>query len=518
MARYPLGIQTFEKIIEGGYLYVDKTDLIYKLVNEDTSYAFLSRPRRFGKSLLVSTLAAYFEGRKELFKGLAIEQLEKEWVKYPVLRFDMSGAKGKNINELQDYLNNQLDINEGIYEIRKFDTNPSDRFEKLIEKKSKENNQKVVILIDEYDAPLLDAIYDEKELEERRKVMQNFYSNLKRKDAYIKFGFITGITKFAQLSLFSELNNLKNISMLPEYMAICGITEEEMLTQMTEGISELAKKEEISYKQAVALLKDSYDGYHFTHPSPDIYNPFSLLNALSDRKVSDYWFSSGGTRLAIYALQKNQISPERLLKPFFVTPDQFDRPFERTDDFIPLLYQSGYLSIKGYEKDFNTYALSLPNNEVKNSMLRTLLPYYIKQDFTNTTPVEDIARGLRNDDLDSVFNTMKKVFASVPQTPNTNTEGHYQSMLCLIFTLAGQYVDAEVNTSNGRVDVVAKTQKKVYLFEIKLNKSAEKALEQIEKKDYAGKFALLNLPIVKIGLNFNLETRNIDEWIISEAN
>lgn len=300
--------------------------------------------------------------------------------------------------------------------------------------------------------------------------------------------------------------------MLPDFSAICGVTQEEVLAYFTDGINQLAQAEKISFEQAVDLLKENYDGYHFTYPSADIYNPYSLLNSLSTSIISNYWFASGGTSLAIYALQKNNITPEQLIGDFETSIEEFDKPFERSDDVMPLLYQSGYLTIKDYDKAFQQYTLALPNREVKMSLLKTLMPYYIRKDYSNLNFVAKIAKGLREDDLDLVFNTIKKVFASVSQCDNTNYEGHYQSMLCIIFVLVGQFVEAETRTSNGRVDIVINNKSKVYLIEIKLNKSAEGAIEQIENKEYAQKFLLLGLPIVKVGLSFNTDTRNIEEW------
>lgn len=511
MKRYPIGIQTFREVITGDYYYVDKTDIIYNLVNS-FKYTFLSRPRRFGKSLLLSTLQSYFEGRSDLFQGLAIEKLETDWVKHPVLRFDFSTVKMFDEDTLKQVISDKLYEYETIW--GKFSNSEliSSRFESLIKQAYNQTGQKVVVLIDEYDAPFLNAIDDLEKLDFHRGMMRNFYAILKNCDAYIRFVFITGITKFSQLSLFSELNNLVNISMLPDFSAICGVTQEEVLAYFTDGINQLAQAEKISFEQAVDLLKENYDGYHFTYPSADIYNPYSLLNSLSTSIISNYWFASGGTSLAIYALQKNNITPEQLIGDFETSIEEFDKPFERSDDVMPLLYQSGYLTIKDYDKAFQQYTLALPNREVKMSLLKTLMPYYIRKDYSNLNFVAKIAKGLREDDLDLVFNTIKKVFASVSQCDNTNYEGHYQSMLCIIFVLVGQFVEAETRTSNGRVDIVINNKSKVYLIEIKLNKSAEGAIEQIENKEYAQKFLLLGLPIVKVGLSFNTDTRNIEEW------
>ena len=344
---YPIGIQTFSEIRGKGYLYIDKTEYVYRMTHSDSKYVFLSRPRRFGKSLLASTLHAYFEGRKELFEGLAIEKLEVEWTGYPVLHFDMSMAKHVDKERLNGMLNYMLSEYEREYDCRIADPDANVRLTNLIKCVFEQTGRQVVVLIDEYDAPLLDVIHEEKNLPVLRDVMRNFYSPLKACDPYLRFVFLTGITKFSQLSIFSELNNIKNISMDVSYAAICGISEEEMLTQMDNDLDLLAARIGMSREEALAELKNNYDGYHFTWPSPDIYNPFSLLNAFADGKMDSYWFGSGTPTYLIEMLNKYHVIPQQIGGRKALA-ESFDAPTERITNITPLLYQSGYITIKGY--------------------------------------------------------------------------------------------------------------------------------------------------------------------------
>ncbi len=365
--RYPIGIQTFSKMREEGYLYVDKTDLVYRMANGNANYVFLSRPRRFGKSLLVSTLKAYFEGRKELFEGLAMEALETEWTKYPVLHFSMSTAKNLSKEGLEGELNRKFREYERLYGRNEEDVAPNQRLQGIVKRAYEQTGQKVVVLIDEYDAPLLDVVHEETELPALRNVMRNFYSPLKDLDPYLRFVFITGITKFSQLSIFSDLNNIDNISMDKEYASICGITEEEMLTQMRSGIERMAEENEMTDEEAVEQLKMTYDGYHFTWPSPDIYNPYSLLIAFNKNEIGDYWFGSGTPTYLIEMLRKFDVAPEKIGGEH-VSASQFDAPTETMTNAIPLLYQSGYLTIKDYSREDREYFLDIPNREVREGL------------------------------------------------------------------------------------------------------------------------------------------------------
>lgn len=511
---YPIGIQTFSKLREGNYVYVDKTELVYRMTHGASGYIFLSRPRRFGKSLLTSTLHSYFEGRKELFEGLAIECLEKEWTSYPVLHFDMSTAKHMDKDRLLSELERKLYGYEQIYGRDESAIYTNQRLESLIKRAYAQTGQKVVVLIDEYDAPLLDVVHEEKELPRLRDVMRNFYSPLKACDPYLRFVFLTGITKFSQLSIFSELNNIKNISMLPEYAALCGITEEEMREHMGEGIGRLADNLGVSPEGALGALKSNYDGYHFTWPSPDIYNPFGLLNALADGRIDSYWFGSGTPTYLVEMLRKYHVIPQEIGNRKCVAAD-FDAPTERMTSITPLLYQSGYITIKGYSAFSGLYKLDIPNKEVRIGLMRSLLPNYVQRPAELNTMVAEMAEMIYNGDMDGALRLMRTYLSTIPYCDNTHYEGHYQQLLYVIFTLIGNYVDVEVRTPQGRVDMVLRTPSTLYVIELKLDKSAEAAMEQIDLKDYPERFALYGLPVVKVGINFSTEKRTIEGWKIN---
>ena len=515
--KYPIGIQTFSKIREGNYLYIDKTELIYRIAHSDSNYMFLSRPRRFGKSLLISTLQCYFEGRRELFDGLAIDRLETEWTAYPVLRFDMSLGKWMDQERLNRYLHDCLNDNEARLGIHS-DYHPEDtniRLKNLIQQAYRKYNRQVVVLIDEYDAPLLDVVHEDRDLPVLRNVMRNFYSPLKACDPYLRFVFLTGITKFSQLSIFSELNNILNISMLPEYAAICGITQEEMESQMKPDLDRMADRLGLGKEETLARLRDYYDGYHFTWPSPDIYNPFSLLNAFSNNQLDAYWFGSGTPTYLIEMLRKFNMTASRLGTDTTALASDFDAPTERLTNLIPLLYQSGYYTIKEGDPLFGAYTIGIPNREVRIGLMKSLVPYYLTPD-TQTTSVAIIqmARCLYRDDMEGVLREMQTFLSTVPYCDNTHYEGHYQQVLYIIFNLLGMYVDVEVRTPRGRVDMVMRTSTKLYVVELKLDQSAEAAMEQIDLKNYPERFALCGLPIVKVAINFDSERHTIADWKI----
>ena len=511
---YPIGIQTFSKLREGNYVYVDKTELVYRMTHGASGYIFLSRPRRFGKSLLTSTLHSYFEGRKDLFEGLAIERLEKEWTSYPVLHFDMSTAKHMDKERLLSELERKLYGYEQIYGRDESAIYTNQRLESLIKRAYAQTGQKVVVLIDEYDAPLLDVVHEEKELPKLCDVMRNFYSPLKACDPYLRFVFLTGITKFSQLSIFSELNNIKNISMLPEYASLCGITEEEMREQMGEDIGRLADNLGVSPEGALGALKSNYDGYHFTWPSPDIYNPFSLLNALADSKLNSYWFGSGTPTYLIEMLNKYHVKPQQI-GARKVLAESFDAPTERMVDITPLLYQSGYITIKDYSSLTNLYTLDIPNKEVRMGLMKSLLPNYLHQYTADgLTTVALLFEAIAGERMDDALRLLQTFLSTIPQCDNTDYEGHYQSLLYTIFSLLGMYVDVEVRTPKGRVDMVMRTPTTLYVVELKLNKTADIALEQINLRNYPERFALCGLPIVKVGINFDSERHTLGDWVI----
>lgn len=513
--RYPIGIQTFSEIQEGNYLYIDKTEYIYRLSHSAPKYIFLSRPRRFGKSLLTSTLQCYFEGRKELFKGLAIELLEKEWIEYPVLHFDMSTAKHYKKEELIQEIELKLIQYEAIYGRGEGEINLNQRLQGLIERACKKTGRKVVVLFDEYDAPLLDVAHEEENLPQLRDVMRNFYSPLKACDPYLRFVFFTGITKFSQLSIFSELNNVTNISMDEPYAGICGITKEELLEQMTSDITALAQKLNLSEEQTVQKLKEQYDGYHFTWPSSDVFNPYSLLSAMSKGKLGAYWFESGTPTFVVNLLKKHHVTPSSIGNEE-LTEDNFNVPVERALNYEPLLYQSGYLTIKGYDDFSQLYLIDIPNQEVRMGLMRSLLPEYVSSEYKfASTVIAKMGIALyRDNDMDAALSLLKTFLATVPYCDNTDYEGHYQQMLYIIFTLLGAYVDVEVHTVKGRIDLAIRTPNNLYIMELKLDDTPIKAMKQIDKQKYSERFALCNLPIVKVGINFSSKDKNIESWII----
>ncbi len=511
---FPISSPSFEVIRKRNLTYVDKTDLIYRMTQAGSNYYFLSRPRRFGKSLLLDTMQCYFEGRKELFEGLKIEKLEKEWTKHPVIRFDMSTAKHANKEQLEKELFTKLEKYEKIYGKNDLEEYTNQKLYGIVERAHEQTGETVVVLIDEYDAPLLDVMHEDENLPILRKVMRNFYSPLKALAPHIHFVFLTGITKFSQLSIFSELNNITNISMDEPYAALCGITEEEMRQYMSPGIEYLAQKKGITYEEMLKELKETYDGYHFTWPSPDIYNPYSLLNALDREKISNYWFESGTPTFLIEMMRKFKFLPEKIGGDY-VQPFEFDTPTERLTNIIPLLYQSGYLTIKDGEDD--DYLLDIPNKEVRVGLMQSLLPEYVtpeKNSEANST-IGKLHRHLKNGEIDDALTVLQEFLATVPYTENTDYEGHYQSMMYVIFSCLGYYkIDIEVRSLKGRIDMVLVINNVMYLFELKFNKTAQEALEQINIKNYDARFALYDLPIVKIGMNFSCETRTISEWVV----
>ena len=514
---YPIGIQTFSKIREGNYLYIDKTEYVYRMTHSASSYMFLSRPRRFGKSLLTSTLHSYFSGRKELFHGLVMEKLENEWTEYPVLHFDMSTAKHADSEQLLQELNLKLYGYEQIYGRLEEEVNPNQRLMGLIKRAYEQTGKKVVVLIDEYDAPLLDVVHESENLGVLRNIMRNFYSPLKACDPYLRYVFLTGITKFSQLSIFSELNNIKNISMDEPYAAICGISEDEIRLQMKDDLEGLAKKLEIIPEEALMKLKENYDGYHFTSPSPDIYNPFSLLNAFADGKFGSYWFGSGTPTYLINMLKKFGVDPSEIGNNK-VSVEDFDAPTERMTSIIPLLYQSGYITIKNYDEELDLYTLNIPNKEVRIGLMKSLLPHYVGNKAPETTTmVAYLSRDIRNGDMDTALRRLQTFLSTIPQCDNTKYEGHYQQVFYIIFSLLGYYVDVEVRTPRGRVDIVLRTKTTLYVMELKLDKSAGEAMEQIDLKNYPERFALCGLPVVKVAVSFDSGRCTIGDWEIINA-
>ena len=519
MARklYPIGIQTFEEIRKLDNLYIDKTEYIYRMTHTDGKYFFLSRPRRFGKSLLVSTFKSYFEGKKELFEGLAIEKLEKEWNEYPVLHFDLSKGKHMEKAQLEEYLGYLLEDYEQKYGIENHRNGNNNRFNDLIEVVYRKTGKQVVVLIDEYDAPLLDVAHEKEKLDELRNTMRNFYSPLKGNESMLRFVFLTGITKFSQLSIFSELNNIKNVSMDEPYAGICGITKEEMLTQMSDDIDALAEHLELSREETIQELKDHYDGYHFTWPSPDVFNPYSLLNCFADGRMDDYWFGSGTPTYLINMMRKYDFLPADLGEAIEVGKKDFDAPTETMTTIVPLLYQSGYVTIKGYDKPTKLYQLALPNQEIRVGLYGSLLPHYLmdKSAKANTT-IAKMSVLVKKGDMDAAFCLLNDFLETVPYCDNTNYEGHWQQTLYIMFALLTNYsILVEPHTAKGRIDIMMETNDAIYVMELKFNKSAEEALAQIDAKHYADAFKMSGKKVVKIGLNFSVKDEvNSLEWKI----
>ena len=504
---YPIGMQTFSEIREEDFLYVDKTEYIYRMTHTSGKYFFLARPRRFGKSLLVSTMQSYFEGKKELFKGLAVDKLEKEWTEYPVLHFDMSGGKHMEPEQLELYLGYILKDQEKKWGISEPRIGANNRLIDLINTAYEKSGKQVVVLIDEYDAPMLDVAHEKEQLDVLRNIMRNFYSPLKYSEAKLRFVFLTGITKFSQLSIFSELNNITNVSMHQEYAGICGITKEELLDKFDEDIDVLAGRLGLTHEQALSKLKENYDGYHFTWPSSDVFNPYSLLNCLAEGQMNSYWFGSGTPTYLLNMMRKYDFTPIDLGEQMDASKDDFDAATETMTTIMPLLYQSGYITIKNYDPETELYTLALPNKEVRIGLYRSMLPHYLaaKSAMCNTT-VAKMSALINKGNMDGALQLLKTFWETVPYCDNTDYEGHYQQTMYIIFALLTNFrILVEQHTSRGRTDITMETKDTIYVIELKFNKSAQEALDQINNKHYADAFALRGKTVEKIGMNFMID-------------
>ena len=513
---YPIGIQTFERIRKEDKLYIDKTEYIYRMTHTSGTYFFLGRPRRFGKSLLVSTMQSYFEGKKDLFQGLAMEKLEKDWTEYPVLHFDLSGGKHMEKEQLERYLGYRLEDQEKIWGITKPSIGANNRLIDLINTAYEKSGKQVVVLIDEYDAPMLDVAHEKTQLDILRNIMRNFYSPLKYSEAKLRFVFLTGITKFSQVSIFSELNNITNISMDDEYAGICGITKEELLENMSEDIDMLAKALGYPRDVTIAKLKEHYDGYHFSKASPDVFNPYSLLNCFAKKELGAYWFSSGTPTYLINMMRKFDVLPTNIA-PIDAMASAFDAPTESMKTITPLLYQSGYVTIKEYDADTSLYTLDIPNKEIKVGLYDSLLPNYLDGVWVERgdVTIAKMSALIRKNQMDDALQLLQDFLGTVPYCNVTNHEGHYQQMLFIIFSLLTAYlVDVEVHTPKGRVDIALLTKTDLYIIELKLNQSAQAAMQQINLKNYRQRFALSGKPITKVGINFDSTQGNIKDWVI----
>ena len=510
-AKYPVGIQTFAKLREENYVYVDKTALVYELVCKSVPI-FLSRPRRFGKSLLLSTIEAYFLGRRDLFKDLAIDSLTDEWEPHPVFHLDLSGCAYLDKGSLERHIDMYLSDWERIYGDENRDLDLSVRFSRLLATAYRQTGKTSVVLIDEYDKPLLDTLGKEQKgiHDYYKEVLRGFYGCLKSNDRYLRFVMLSGVTKFSQVNIFSGLNNLNDISMQETYSTICGITPEEIHNYFQEGVDELAAKYVKSDHEMAEMLREYYDGYHFASDLRDVYNPYSLLTALENCKIGNYWFQSGNSRFLVTRLKEENIDLYRLQKSVETGTKLQDIDLAMVNP-LPLLFQSGYLTIKGYDMDFDEYTLGYPNREVKESLLRSLVPYYIENDNGNSSfDVKRFVREVKSGDVEAFMNRFQALFADFPYDQVTDCELHYHNVIYLTFVLMGFYVRTEYRTSDGRCDAIVMTDSHIYIFEFKYNRSAEEALRQINDKGYALPFAADHRQIVKIGVNFSSITHRID--------
>lgn len=508
--KYPIGIQNFEDLRLNNYIYIDKTKYIYKLANEG-KYYFLSRPRRFGKSLLISTMEAYFQGKKELFDGLAIQKEETEWKSYPILHIDLNTANFREEDSLYTLLNDYLCQWESVYGTRESETTLALRFKGIVARIAQKEGKGVVILIDEYDKPILQTLQYPELQDKHRNMLKAFYSVLKTQDKYIKFAFITGVTKFGKVSVFSDLNNLTDISMDNRYVAICGLTEEELASNFKQGIEELAKTYGDTIEETIAKLRERYDGYHFEEHTIGIYNPFSVLNAMSRKQYKDYWFETGTPTflvdlLKLHNFKLQELSHERITSNVINGIDSI------STNPIPAMYQSGYLTITGYDERFKKYLLGFPNREVEEGFFNFLLPLYTSAGDSSQFMVDEFIRDVEAANVEQFMKRLTTFFASTNYQVAGNAELYFQNALYLIFKIMGFHIQVEFPTSDGRIDVIMQTADYIYIIECKLDGSADEALRQIEEKQYAAPFAMDKRRLIKIGINFSSKTRGVESW------
>ena len=511
--KYPIGIQNFGEIRRDDYAYVDKTALMYKLVSEG-KYYFLSRPRRFGKSLFLSTLEAYFEGQKELFEGLAVSRLEKEWVRHPIMHLDLNTDRYDTPDALYSRLSLFLKKQESEYGADADEKTLGQRFEGVIRRTFEQTGLRVVILIDEYDKPMLQAIGNDALQTEYRNTLKAFYGALKSCDRYIRFAFLTGVTKFGKVSVFSDLNNLEDISPLPQYSTICGISEEELHRDFDEGVEQLAEASSMTKDECYERLKQDFDGYHFCMDSPGMYNPFSLLNTLKNKVFRDYWFETGTPSFLVYQLKKTGYPLESMTTEELST-DTLNSIDIMDENPLPLLYQSGYLTLKSYDSRFDEYQLGFPNREVEQGFIKYLYPFYTpKVQDKGTFAISNFVKAIRKGDAEGFMRRLENFFANGDYQVMGNMELYFQNTLYVFFRLMGFYVEVERHTTDGRMDILMQTPQYIYILELKLDKTADEALAQIEAKGYANPFADDARQLFKIGINFSTSTRRIDDWKI----
>ena len=516
--NYPVGIQDFEKIRTEGYLYVDKTALMRRLIDTGC-YFFLSRPRRFGKSLLLSTFAAYFQGEQQLFKGLDIEKSTEKWPKHPILRLDLGGQRYTKPEDLTEILDTHLNAWEAQYGTTPGARSPAPRFWGLIQRAHEKTGLKAVILVDEYDKPLLDSADNEALYEEYRGILRAFYYNLKSCDGHIKFAFLTGVTKFSKLSVFSDLNNLSDISMLPKYSTICGITEDELSRYFDQGIARLAENNGMTPEQALTALAKHYDGYCFSpHAGAEtVYNPFSLLTALRDGILGDYWFESGTPDFLVKMLKRHRIAPENLTTDP-IAPSRLNALDSLTESPLPLLYQSGYLTLTGTLTRTGSCYLRFPNEEVEHGFWQQLLPLYAAKDNTKTGSLMDrLVTALEEGRPEDLMRELQALFADIPYEQGKPVEAYFRNLMFIVFRLVGFYCEVEHALAAGRSDMVIKTRDFIYVLEVKVNKSAQTALKQITEKGYAEPYATDPRRLFRIGVNFSTKNKRISKWLIREG-
>lgn len=511
MTKYPIGIQNFQKLRESGFLYVDKTAFVHQLVSTE-GYYFLSRPRRFGKSLLLSTLEAYFQGKKELFKGLALEKLEKDWRVYPVFHIDLNTGKYTEPEALTSTIEYQFYLWEKEFGPSKEGLSISDHFRDLIQRAYEQTGQKVVILVDEYDKPLLQAIGNKALQDEYRAMLKSVYGVAKTMDSYIQMAFFTGVTKFSKVSVFSDLNNLTDISLDYRFAEVCGITEKEIHQHLDEEVAQMAEANHLTKDECYAKLKENYDGYHFNEESVGMYNPFSLINALSVQRFKDYWFETGTPTFLVETLKRNNYELENMTREE-VTADLLGSLDSIDQNPLPLLYQSGYLTIKSYDPDFGTYQLDFPNGEVERGFSRFLFRYYAPVRIDQSASfVKNFVLEIRNGQPEKFMSRLDTMFADQHYQIAGDAELYFHNVVYVVFKMLGFYVDVERHTADGRMDMLVQTKDYIYIFEFKIDKSANDALAQIEEKQYAKPFEIDSRKLYKIGVNFSSSTRRIEEW------
>lgn len=512
--KYPVGIESFEKIIEGGFAYVDKTEIIYNLTQAG-QYFFLSRPRRFGKSLMLSTLQAYFEGRKELFEGLWLGSAEGvDWTPRPVLRLNFVDAMS-TVDGIQSVVEYHLQEWEQQYGISTVGLNQGQRFRNVIKRAGEITGKKVVVLIDEYDKVLVNTMHQPDLHSDIKNMLKPLFGTLKGADQYIGFAMLTGVSRFSKLSIFSDLNNLKDITLSDSFSTICGITETELRSYFAPGIEAFAEAQKTDFEGMMQILKDNYDGYHFSENCPDIYNPFSLINALDDLKISHRWFESGTPTFLVKMMQESTMDVSSILTSEADSASLSSAESSFTN-LTALLFQTGYLTIKGYNQEDNEYLLGVPNREVAEGLFKCLLPEFSGQGKDlSMLALRNIRNAVRSGEAEEMMEYLKSFLAGIPYTLSKGrAESYFQNNLYIIFTLLGFAVEAEYTTSRGRIDILLKTPKYIYVMELKLNGTAEQALQQIEDSGYCDQFAADPRRLYRIGINFSKRERNIYRWII----